>query len=135
VCATSKETGDTVSLTSYRTPYGNSDLLDSVMIWEACRATSAVTSFFDPIAVGRYDEEFVDGATGADDPIREMWGQAQLAWGLESLEGEVKCLVTIGTSAVTHVQGRHAANWRDASDGAVLARVGVAGQHGTVPPV
>jgi hypothetical protein len=40
---------------------------------------------------------FVCATTGADDPVREMWGQAQLAWGLESLEGEVKCLVTIGT--------------------------------------
>ncbi|KAH8701243.1 hypothetical protein GQ44DRAFT_832012 [Phaeosphaeriaceae sp. PMI808] len=36
-----------------------------VTIWEACRATSAATSFFDPIAVGRFGEEFVDGATGA----------------------------------------------------------------------
>jgi predicted acylesterase/phospholipase RssA len=86
-----------VCLTSYRTPRGNSDLLDSVTIWEACRATSAATSFFDPIAVGRYGEEFVDGATGANNPVREVWDQAQLAWGQEPLEGKVKCLVSIGT--------------------------------------
>jgi predicted acylesterase/phospholipase RssA len=97
VCATSKETSETVCLTSYRTPRGNSDLLNSVKIWEACRATSAATSFFDPIAVGRYGEEFVDGATGANNPVREVWDQAQLAWGPEPLEGKVKCLVSIGT--------------------------------------
>jgi predicted acylesterase/phospholipase RssA len=97
VCATSKETGETVCLTSYRTPRGNSDLLNSVTIWEACRATSAASSFFDPIAVGRFGEEFVDGATGANNPVREVWDQAQVAWGPEPLEGKVKCLVSIGT--------------------------------------
>jgi predicted acylesterase/phospholipase RssA len=68
-----------------------------VKIWEACRATSAASSFFDPIAVGRFGEEFVDGATGANNPVRDMWDQAQLVWGPEPLEGKVKCLVSIGT--------------------------------------
>jgi hypothetical protein len=97
VCATSKETSETVCLTRYRTPRGNSDLLNSVTIWEACRATLAATSFFDPIAVGRLGEVFVDGAMGANNPVREVWDQAQLAWGPEPLEGRVKCLVSIGT--------------------------------------
>jgi hypothetical protein len=97
VCATSKETSETVCLTSYRSPRGNNDLVNSVKIWEACRATSAASSFFDPIAVGRFGEEFVDGATGANNPVRELWDQAQLAWGPEPLEGKVKCLVSIGT--------------------------------------
>lgn len=98
MCATSKETSETVCLTSYRTPRGNSDLLSSVTIWEACRATSAASSFFDPIAVGRFGEEFVDGATGANNPVREVWDQAQGVWGMEPpLEGRVKCLVSIGT--------------------------------------
>lgn len=97
VCATSKETSETVCLTSYRTPRGNNDLLNSAKIWEACRATSAATSFFDPIAIGRYGEEFVDGATGANNPVREVWDQAQLVWGPEPLERRVKCLVSIGT--------------------------------------
>jgi hypothetical protein len=97
VCATSKQTSDTLCLTSYKTLRGGNDLLNSVTIWEACRATSAATSFFDPIAVGRFGEEFVDGATGANNPVRELWDQAQLAWGPEPLEGRVKCLVSIGT--------------------------------------
>jgi predicted acylesterase/phospholipase RssA len=97
VCATSKETSEVVCLTSYRTLRGNSDLLNSVTIWEACRATSAAKSFFDPIAVGRFGDEFVYEATGANNPVREMWDQAQLVWGPEPLEGKVICLVSIGT--------------------------------------
>jgi hypothetical protein len=88
---------ETVCLTSYRTPRGNSDLLNNLTIWEACRATSAATSFFDPIAVGRYSEEFVGGATGANNPVREVWDQAHLVWGPEPLQGKVKCLVSIAT--------------------------------------
>jgi hypothetical protein len=97
VCATSKQTSETVCLTSYRTSRRNNDLLNSATIWEACRTTSAATSFFVPISVGRFGEEFVDGATGANNPVREVWHQAQLAWGPEPLESKVKCLVSIGT--------------------------------------
>ena len=97
MCATSKETSETVCLRSYRTSRGNNDLLNSVKIWEACRATSAASSFFDPIAIGRFGEEFVDGATGANNPVREVWDQAQLMWGPEPLEGKIKRLVSIGT--------------------------------------
>jgi hypothetical protein len=97
VCATGKETSETVCLTSYKSPRGSSDLLNSVKIWEACRATSAASSFFDHIAIGRYKEEFVDGATGANNPVPELWNQAQLMWGPEPLEGKVQCLVSIGT--------------------------------------
>ena len=77
--------------------YGGSDLLNSVKIWETCRATSTASSFFDPIAIGRCQEEFVDGAIGAHNPVAELWNQAQLMWGSEPLEGKVQCLVSIGT--------------------------------------
>lgn len=97
MCATSKETSETVCLTSYKSPRGNNDLLNTVKIWEACRATSAASSFFDPIAIGRYKEEFVDGATGANNPVAELWNQAQLLWGPEPLDGKIQCLVSIGT--------------------------------------
>ena len=97
MCATSKETSETVCLTSYKSPRGGTDLLNSVKIWEACRATSAASSFFDPIDIGRYKEEFVDGATGANNPVWEVWNQAQLMWGPQPLEGRVKCVVSIGT--------------------------------------
>jgi hypothetical protein len=96
VCATAKETNETVCLKSYESLRGSKDLLNSVKIWEASRATSAASSFFDPIAIGRYKEVFVDGATGANNPVVELWNQAQTLWGPEPLEGRVQCLVSIG---------------------------------------
>lgn len=97
MCATSKQTSETVCLTSYKSARGGGDLLNSVTIWEACRATSAASSFFDSIAVGPYGEEFVDGATGANNPVWEVWNQAQLEWGPQPIEDRIQCLVSIGT--------------------------------------
>jgi predicted acylesterase/phospholipase RssA len=101
VCATSKETSETECLTSYESPRGNTDLLDTVKIWEACRATSATSSFFDPIAVGQCNAEFVDGAMGASNPVIDLWNQAQLIWGPEPLESKVQCLVSIGAGVLS----------------------------------
>lgn len=97
VCATSGETGDTVRLTSYRSPRGRERLLRTTKIWEASRATSAASSCFDPITLGDFEETFVDGATGANNPVYEVWNEAQDIWPSGSLEGKIKCLVSIGT--------------------------------------
>ncbi|KAH7146805.1 hypothetical protein B0J13DRAFT_621750 [Dactylonectria estremocensis] len=96
VCAMSKETGDTVCLTSYRPPRGVAHLFDSTKIWQACRATSAATTFFDPIAIGPFQEQFVDGALGANNPVYALWNQAQDVWP-DQLQGSLRCLVSIGT--------------------------------------
>ncbi|KAJ5647193.1 hypothetical protein N7490_003565 [Penicillium lividum] len=99
VCATSRETGRTVCLTSYFSPSWGTDLLNKAKIWEACRATSAASSFFNPITIGDYGETFVDGATGANNPVRMLWSEAQSIWGSQSelLENKIQCLVSIGT--------------------------------------
>src|SRR5436190_717198 len=91
------ETGDTVRLTSYRSPRGRERLLRTTKIWEAGRATSAASSFFDPITIGNFEESFVDGATGANNPVYEVWNEAQDMWPSGSLEDKIKCLVSIGT--------------------------------------
>ena len=97
VCATSKETGDTVHLTSYRSPRGRERLFQSTKIWEAGRATSAASSFFDPIIIGEFGEGFVDSATGAKNPVYELWNEAQDIWPSTTFENSVQCLVSIGT--------------------------------------
>ena len=98
VCATSKETGDTVCLASYRSPRSdNSDLLNATTIWQACRTTSAATTFFGPIAIGPFDEEFVDGALGANNPVYALWNQAQDVWGVQ-LGGSLRCFVSVARS-------------------------------------
>lgn len=97
VCATSKQTSDTVCLTSYGTRRSdNTDLLNSATIWQACRATSAATTFFDPIAIGPFDEEFVDGALGTNNPVYVLWNEAQDVWG-NQLQEKLQCIVSIGT--------------------------------------
>ncbi|KAF3343392.1 Chitin synthase regulatory factor 4 [Verticillium dahliae VDG2] len=76
VCATSRETIDPVCLTSYRS-LRSTHLLDCTTVWEACRATSAATTFFDPVAIGPFGEQFVDGALGTNNPVAALWSQAQ----------------------------------------------------------
>lgn len=90
------ESGDTVRFTSYRSR-GRGHLLRDTKIWEAGRATSAASSFFDPIRIGVFGEGFVDGATGANNPVYEVWNEAQYIWPSGSFEESVKCLVSIGT--------------------------------------
>ena len=64
-------------------------------IWEACRATSAATTFFDPVAIGPLGQEFVDGALGANNPVYHVWSQAQDVFG-HQFQGKLRCLVSIG---------------------------------------
>lgn len=97
VCATSKETADGVCLKSYWTPRGTDHLYGCTTIWEACRATSAATTLFDPIAIGPYQEQFVDGALGANNPVYMLWNQAQDMWTGSKLRSCLRCLVSIGT--------------------------------------
>ena len=72
-------------------------MYNTTAIWEACRATSAANSFFDAIAIGRDQEEFVDGALGANNPVDAVWNQAKDIWGNDQLWTNLRCLVSIGT--------------------------------------
>ena len=62
-------------------------------IWEASRATSAASTFFDPISVGPFRETFVDGATGVNNPVEEAYQEARLLWPGRDIE----CLISLGT--------------------------------------
>ncbi|KAJ6024860.1 hypothetical protein N7540_005657 [Penicillium herquei] len=97
VCATSQMTSQTVILSSYFNDRRGSDLLNETKIWEAARATCAAMNLFEPITI--CDETFVDGQTGANNPIRETWTEAGDAWQLNNgqLKYNVQCLVSIGT--------------------------------------
>lgn len=97
MCATSQETGDTVLLRSYRSPRGRERLLRVTKIWEAGRATSAASSFFDSTTIGDFQEMFVDGATGVNNPVYQVWNEARDMWPEGSLEDRVQCMVSIGT--------------------------------------
>lgn len=66
-------------LSNYYSDRRGNDLRNIVKIWEAARATSAASSFFDDITIA--GEGFVDGATGANNPIFKLWTEAADAFG------------------------------------------------------
>jgi predicted acylesterase/phospholipase RssA len=89
-----------VQFTSYpRSGEANRTLFDSIKIWEAARATSAATSFFEPIAIGPNRQIFLDGATGSNNPVRKLWQEAKTVWhnAKAPLDDQVQVLVSIGT--------------------------------------
>lgn len=101
VCARTTSTASPVQLTSFKTPASDSDRLKHITILQAARATSAASGFFDPveISLGHYVETYVDGATGANNPVWDMWNLASdaLIAEHEQLSDHIDCLVSIGT--------------------------------------
>ncbi|KAH6988874.1 acyl transferase/acyl hydrolase/lysophospholipase [Ilyonectria sp. MPI-CAGE-AT-0026] len=98
VCAVRKEITQPVHFRSYRYPRGGGTLFADTRIWEACRATSAATSFFDPITIGKHKNEFVDGALGNNNPVRSVFTEAATFWDVEGrLPDHLDCLVSVGT--------------------------------------
>lgn len=97
LCATRGGTSTTVALRSYRNERECSELYNTLKIWEAGRATSAASSFFDPITIGPNEQQFFDGATGANNPIRHLWMEAKDIWSAAPLEDQLGCIMSIGT--------------------------------------
>ena len=92
--------GKTVVLSNYFSKRRGNDLRSVAKIWEVARATSAATSFFDPIEFG--GETFLDGATPANNPIDQMWSEAADIFRVGAdnkwiLENHIRCLVSTGT--------------------------------------
>lgn len=89
-----------VQFSSYPRPWeANRSLFDSIKIWEAARATSAATTFFNPITIGPNEQSFLDGATGSNNPVRKLWQEAKTIWHKPQnpLDEQIQCLVSIGT--------------------------------------
>lgn len=86
-------------LSSYPPTRGLRNLYDETKIWEACRATSAASTFFEPVTIGRFKERFVDGGLGANNPVQEVWLEAMelFSQGVERFEDRIGCFVSIGT--------------------------------------
>jgi len=94
VCATRGEMGmHTVLLRSYESKKVKE--VDCT-IWEAGRATSAASSFFDPIKIGQFEESFVDGGTGCNNPVDKVFEEALDVWGPDA-RYRIQCLLSIGT--------------------------------------
>jgi hypothetical protein len=97
VCATSNRTGSIVPLRSYPSKRGSSELYDTTKIWEAGRATSAASTFFDFIVIGPSKQRFYDRSNGANNPVQQLWDEAKDVWSSASFESNIGCIVSIGT--------------------------------------
>jgi len=70
VCAVQSINTDAVVIRSYRSGSEEYDeLYDICKIWEAARATSAASTFFEPIRIG--NQRYVDGALRYNNPIEK----------------------------------------------------------------
>jgi predicted acylesterase/phospholipase RssA len=96
VCTADRHTKDIVRLRSYSLPHEPNI---SATICQAALATSAATTFFNPVSVG--ERSFADGALGANNPVDEVEGEASNIWCAETgdLKPLVKCFISIGTGS------------------------------------
>ncbi|CAG8393837.1 unnamed protein product [Penicillium salamii] len=92
VCSITQETKDIVRLRSY-----GKNLGIPATICQAARATSAATTFFEPVSIGA--RRFADGGLGAKNPVDEVEGEASDIWceNTGDLKPLVKCFISIGT--------------------------------------
>ena len=93
VCATRGESSNLVLIRSYETKR-HDPLYEICKIWEAGRATSAASTFFEPITIGPNRQRFVDGGLRANNPIRSANAESLNMW-----PGEDRILLSIGTGA------------------------------------
>ncbi|OQD80677.1 hypothetical protein PENANT_c033G02204, partial [Penicillium antarcticum] len=94
VCTADRHTKDIVRLRSYSLSHEPNI---RTTICQAALATSAATTFFEPISIG--DRSFADGGLGANNPVDEVEGEASNIWCPETgeLKPQVKCFISIGT--------------------------------------
>lgn len=102
VCSKRLNTDNLVAFTTYESRRSDSDLFENATIVQACLATSAAPTYFEPLSItlgpptARYNAQFIDGGLGYNNPVGQLWNQAAHEFG-GPLEGKVQCLVSIGT--------------------------------------
>lgn len=85
------------------TTFDTSTGLDGCTIWQVARATSAATTFFKPIRVGRDDIEFVDAGFGYNNPCEVLITEAE-----KQFPDRKQIVLSIGTGlgGVVSIEGR-----------------------------
>ncbi|OBT85481.1 hypothetical protein VE02_06195 [Pseudogymnoascus sp. 03VT05] len=63
-------------LRTYDYLHASQTLFEECKVWEACRATSAAPTFFDPVQIGPYKQSFIDGGLGYNNPIFKVYDEA-----------------------------------------------------------
>jgi predicted acylesterase/phospholipase RssA len=93
VCAVRKEDSAPVLIRSYQSRAFD-NLYEHIKIWEAVRATSAASTFFDPIKIGSKGQEFVDGALRYNNPIEMADIESRTLW-----PNDERMILSIGTGS------------------------------------
>ena len=89
-----EDTSAAAVIRSYQSP--RPDLLyGKIKIWEAARATSAATTFFNPIEIMPFKQRYVDGALGWNNPIEVADVESRDLW-----ENDDRIIVSLGTGSV-----------------------------------
>ncbi|CVK94922.1 related to calcium-independent phospholipase A2 [Fusarium mangiferae] len=93
VCATSKLDAAVCRFRSYSSHKSSVN----ATICQAARATSAATTFFNPVSIEGM--KFVDGALGANNPVDQVEEEAMEIWcpSTGNLQPLAKCFISIGT--------------------------------------
>ncbi|KAI8934854.1 hypothetical protein NX059_008532 [Plenodomus lindquistii] len=101
VIALTEEASMPTRFTDYRKSGEYSEFYNEVKIWEVARATSAATSFFEPMTIVAAGEPrvFVDGGVGFNNPVNELYDEAstQLIKSDQVLDDHIRVLVSLGT--------------------------------------
>ena len=95
VCAATASTSTKTLLRSYKPRFLPDFISEKCTIWEACRATSAATGFFEPITIGSCGQKFIDGAITYNNPVQLVYDEAQDIFGQARTDNAI--LVSIGT--------------------------------------
>jgi len=97
VCAIPTSNASSAALfRTYNNPHLPEESYEDCKTWEACRATSAATTFFDPITIGPMKQKFADGAVAYNNPIQLVYREAKYMWP-ERMKDAL--LISIGTGA------------------------------------
>ncbi|KAH6879001.1 acyl transferase/acyl hydrolase/lysophospholipase [Alternaria rosae] len=94
VVAHNHKISEPVVLRSYRNRRKPKASFEVMRIWEACRATSAALTFFEPIVVG--DLKYSDGGLHYNNPVEILHGEAG-----EVFPGREQFIVSLGTGIGT----------------------------------
>jgi predicted acylesterase/phospholipase RssA len=93
VCAVRAEDGSTAIIRSYKSRAADR-MYDHCKIWEAARATSAASTFFEPIEIGPWSQKFVDGGLKYNNPIELADTESAKLW-----PDDDRLIINIGTGS------------------------------------
>jgi hypothetical protein len=94
VVTTYEQNSEPALLRSYGNARQTVVLFNECKIWQACRATSAAPTFFDPIEIGRYKQRFIDGGMLYNNPVKLVHREAKFMW-----PDRKPLLISIGTGS------------------------------------